>query len=175
MPRRVPLSIEELLADYSHPADDRGCRLFRFALSRGYGSMRWHGKQTPAHRVSYELAFGHIPTGMMICHHCDVPQCIEPTHLFLGTALDNVLDMVKKGRAVYPPRLDICSKGHSCGFRVTASGERVCSECKRALAKQLYWENREKVSAARKARNAAKKAYWDQHWAAIAAERENPN
>jgi hypothetical protein len=66
--------------------------------TRGYGSFRTDGKTVRAHRMAYELARGPIPDGMMICHHCDNPPCCNPAHLFLGTAGDNVRDMVAKGR-----------------------------------------------------------------------------
>lgn len=65
----------------------------------GYGEVKvnpWRGWR--AHRAMYTWTFGEIPDGLLVCHTCDNPPCCNPSHLFLGTPLDNVLDMVRKGR-----------------------------------------------------------------------------
>jgi HNH endonuclease len=69
----------------------------------GYGKVKRHGKTTLAHRVSWEIANGQIPDGLQVCHHCDNPPCVNPSHLFLGTQKENLEDRDRKGRAVWSP------------------------------------------------------------------------
>lgn len=65
------------------------------------GRLTVYGRgQVLAARASFETFKGPIPDGLFVCHHCDVPACIRPDHLFAGTAQDNVDDMIRKGRRV---------------------------------------------------------------------------
>jgi hypothetical protein len=66
--------------------------------SKGYGQIHRHGMTAYAHHVAYELLVGSIPEGLQVLHHCDNPSCVNPEHLFLGTARDNTHDMMAKGR-----------------------------------------------------------------------------
>lgn len=57
---------------------------------------------TRAHQLAYKLFNGDIPNGMLVCHSCDNPWCVNPKHLFIGTPNDNVQDMMRKGRYIHP-------------------------------------------------------------------------
>lgn len=82
----------------------------------GYGSIsdgpRGAAKAWYAHRLSWVLHFGPIPDGIETCHTCDVPACVRPDHLFLGTHTDNVRDMIAKGRRYTGSRAQI-SEAHA--------------------------------------------------------------
>lgn len=64
----------------------------------GYGVIMVNGRTEQAHRASYQEFIGEIPKGLHVLHECDVRNCINPDHLFLGTQQDNMDDMIKKGR-----------------------------------------------------------------------------
>lgn len=75
----------------------------------GYGTIGRGGvtpsgspRMTTAHRVAWELYRGPIPGGMVICHRCDRPACVNPDHLFVGSQRDNVRDAIAKGRHFLP-------------------------------------------------------------------------
>lgn len=66
----------------------------------GYGNIYVNEKKKKisAHRISYDLFWGEIPNGFYVLHKCDTPACVNPTHLFLGTAQDNANDCINKDR-----------------------------------------------------------------------------
>lgn len=81
-----------------------GCWLWTGSTTKGYGSMHTSmGVPAYAHRVSFAI---HNPdvsiSGMVVCHRCDTPRCVNPEHLFLGTPKDNVRDAWQKGRIKLP-------------------------------------------------------------------------
>lgn len=83
---------------------ESGCIEFTgFRLPNGYGRIGGgDGKTWLAHRMAWTCANGSIPAGMLVCHHCDNPPCVNIEHLFLGTDLSNALDKIAKGRYTPP-------------------------------------------------------------------------
>lgn len=75
------------------------CWLWTGNTVRGYGQIAVsHNQPAYAHRVSWVLAHGSIPDNLSVLHRCDVPLCVNPFHLFLGTQSDNLADARAKGR-----------------------------------------------------------------------------
>lgn len=84
------------------PEPNSGCWLWLGALNRqGYGKLALHGRRGTfelAHRTAWRLYHGPLPADVLVCHACDMPTCVNPDHLWLGTHQDNVRDCMQKGR-----------------------------------------------------------------------------
>ncbi len=93
-------TLDELFEVAVEKLTESGCWIWMGRLDKyGYGAINWNGKEYKAHRLSYQHFEGEIPLNHGICHKCDNPSCVNPTHLFVGTQLDNVRDMHAKKRA----------------------------------------------------------------------------
>lgn len=82
------------------PEPNSGCWIWMLSLNHcGYGQVEFRKKKAKAHRASWMANVGPIAAGVMVLHKCDNRACINPDHLFLGSAKDNTDDMVRKNRA----------------------------------------------------------------------------
>lgn len=92
-------SDQEMIERHSIPEPNSGCWLWLGDINTwGYGRLSKNRAERLAHRVSYLTYVGTIPSSLKVLHSCDVPCCVNPQHLFLGTDADNMQDMAAKGR-----------------------------------------------------------------------------
>ena len=131
-PRRP---VQERLEEKLMPTAD-GCLEFSGQRDKdGYGRIQIEDYPHGTHRVAFELAYGPVPEGLKVLHHCDNPPCCNPEHLFAGTTKNNTDDMRAKGRDgwAYNAKKTHCSKGHPFNeenTRLNADGSRTCRTCK---------------------------------------------
>jgi hypothetical protein len=97
------LSIAERLEARSIPEPNSGCLFWLGSLdSGGYGYLKQRGRHLGTHRLAWQEVNGPIPPGMVIRHKCDVPCCINPAHLLVGTVAQNVADREARNRRIAP-------------------------------------------------------------------------
>lgn len=103
---RTGASWEERLSNWSpEPGPlDTDCWIWQGTLnSDGYATVKYNQKAYKAYRVMWERHNEEeIPPGMNACHRCDQPACVNPAHIFIGTQVDNIMDMVGKSRQRAP-------------------------------------------------------------------------
>ena len=112
-----------------------GCWIWTGATAKGYGQLTHKGKHMTAHRASFIAHSKTEVAPMLVCHHCDVRECVNPEHLYSGDYLTNRADMLTRERWAHPwASREACEKGHNYeqgGYRIASDGSRVCKVCQR--------------------------------------------
>jgi hypothetical protein len=93
---------------------------------KGYGVVRFGGRQWRAHRLAFSLFHGNcfLPSRLGVCHSCDNPACCNPDHLWLGTQADNAQDAIQKGRFSRGSVNGMAKLSEDKVRQIRASGER---------------------------------------------------
>jgi len=86
--------------------DSEGCHIFQHKAKSSYGGVGKtlvgkYFRASKAHQLSYLVHYGEYDRSCYVCHRCDVPSCVNPEHLFIGTPKQNTQDMISKGRRGY--------------------------------------------------------------------------
>jgi len=132
----------------------------------GYGKFHIKRVATPAHRIAWVLENGQIPGGLLVCHKCDNPPCLNVDHLFLGTYADNLADMEAKGRGAWQGRTH-CPNGHTFtpeNLLPAKKGRKLCKICWGGYHAKYRDEHRER-------KNAYNAAYYAAHRDEIVAQK----
>ena len=95
----LDVDIAARLDAFSIPEPNTGCKLWLGVVyDDGYGRVSVRGRLRRVHRVAYAAYHGRVPRNVLILHTCGQPTCIEESHLYIGTPLDNFEDMRRHGR-----------------------------------------------------------------------------
>lgn len=118
----TPDSILRFWSYLDIPTDPDACWIWTGThYPSGYGILRYNRKNIRAHRMMWEIANqATIPEGMCVCHTCDVKDCCNPRHLWIGTTQENTQDKVNKGRQAR-------TKGESSGKSAKLNAQQVAN------------------------------------------------
>lgn len=104
----------------------------------GWGISVNRSRRITAHRYSWMLKNGPIPRGMIICHKCNTPRCVNPKHLYAGTHKDNMRDLLSSGNHFFAKQTH-CKYGHEFtpeNLEPNARNIRQCRECRRRRCRE---------------------------------------
>ena len=145
------VDLRERFDSYIEPEPMSGCHLWFCATDpEGYGLLSIEGHRRRANRVAYELAYGTFPISSQVLHRCDNPPCVNPLHLYLGTALDNMRDKLRRGRNTNANKT-VCKYGHpiTAGHAYIYNGKRFCKVCHGKSNREQYIKRRDRLMAAK--------------------------
>ncbi len=148
----TPKDIQRFWNKVDRSSGDDGCWNWTAVNVRGYGRFTFRSFKLIAHRVSYEISYGTIPSGLFVCHKCDNPQCVNPSHLFLGTPKDNTDDRDQKGRNAHGEK----HGRYGCGLPCETNG-------KHKLTQEQVNEIRQRYSTGKESQRALAKIYGVDH------------
>lgn len=132
------MKAQDWLEAHAIPIPETGCWIYEgFVNPNGYATTRLRGQAMTIGRAVYRRFYGEIPAGLFVCHRCDVPLCVSPHHLFLGTPRDNTQDSIAKGRSPQFAKQTHCSHGHPL-VAVTWSEYLVCPVCRNANQRRRW-------------------------------------
>lgn len=129
------MTLVEKIESASVPIPFSGCWIWMGSTVKGYGQLTFRGEHMMAHRASFIAHNPSLPKPFLVCHECDVRECVNPAHLYSGDYVTNRADMLTRGRWSHPYAARTnCFAGHeyeSVGFSIAKDGSRVCKECRR--------------------------------------------
>ena len=114
----------------------------RYIKPNGYGTITEH-----AHRVSYELFIGEIPSGLTIHHICGNTKCVNPKHLQIMTLQENL--KLSNGIGAQNSRKTHCKRGHLLkgkNLRKRKDGSRICRKCDNPAQRRRYHERKKSIN-----------------------------
>ncbi len=155
-----PRTVQEIMNAHVLPEPNSGCWLWDGPTNgNGYGiltrgsSSKGTSTRVRAHRFVWQALRGDVPQGLVLCHRCDTPACVNPDHLFTGTQADR--DAAQKGRLHnrFQQEKTHCARGHAFDDKNTikilssAGQRRMCRKCQ--TINMRVWRKKRRASTAK--------------------------